>query len=158
MVALSVLLIGFLWVFLPCCTATEYRVYPTADSCPAVPSCLTLRNYLINASHYFTSNTSFIFQPGEHSLEDTLALHDVVNVTLRGADRRARITVSSGGVISCNISSSVSVSSMEIVFYGRADNSSKSALLFNNCTLISNNQHKIHRNRQQIRVFKSSQL
>ena len=84
-----------------CCNA-EVVVYPAeSGSCPSEP-CLTLEDCVNNASHYFTSNTSFIFLPGEHSLEDTLALHGVVNVTLRGADRRARITVSSGGVISCS--------------------------------------------------------
>ena len=91
-------------------TAEVHYIYPpVSGNCHAQP-CLTLGDYLKNASHYFTSNTSFIFLPGEHSLEDTLALHDVVNVTLRGADRGATITVSSEGVILCSNSLDVSVS------------------------------------------------
>ena len=130
--SILVMALYLLSIFLhPYHAAEIHYIYPpAADNCHAQP-CLTLGDYLSNASHYFTSNTSFFFLPGEHSLEGTLALHDVVNVTLRGADGRARIAVSSGGVILCSNSSGMSVSSMEILFHG--DNLFKSALLFNNC-------------------------
>ena len=82
--------------------ASEHVVYPAGGgNCPT-PPCLTLDDYLSNASQYFTSHSSFLFLPGQHSLNTTLRLENLENVTLRATEAGAIITVSENGSILCN--------------------------------------------------------
>lgn len=52
-------------------------------SCPDQP-CLTLDQYAENTSIYFTTGATFVFLPGNHSMQSTMKLKNISNITLRG--------------------------------------------------------------------------
>ena len=94
--------------------ASEHVVYPAGGgNCPT-PPCLTLDDYLSNASHYFTNHSSFLFLPGQHSLNTTLRLENLENVTLRATEAGAIITVSPEGGVMCYRMNDFTISSLEI--------------------------------------------
>ena len=100
--------------------ASEHVVYPAGGgNCPT-PPCLTLDDYLSHASHYFTNHSSFLFLPGQHSLNTTLQLENLENVTLRATEAGATITVSLEGVIMCNSLNDLTISSLEMWYRGTA--------------------------------------
>ena len=91
--------------------ASEHVVYPAGGgNCPT-PPCLTLDDYLSNA---FTSHSSFLFLPGQHSLNTTLRLENLENVTLRATEAGAIITVSPHGGVVCDRIYDFTISSLEI--------------------------------------------
>lgn len=65
----------------------EYRyVTPNSPSdiiCPGLP-CLSLGQYVELTERYFTTGSTFVFLPGNHSLESVLSLENVSDVTMRG--------------------------------------------------------------------------
>ena len=67
-------------------TASEY--YVSADHnripCPTHTPCHKLSYYVSNYTTFFTNNTIFYFQEGSHSLEGTLMINGVSNITLQG--------------------------------------------------------------------------
>ncbi len=64
--------------------ATTLYVKPTQDTrCPGNP-CLTLSEYAQNARHYFTSNSTFDFLPGNHSLNTDITIVNVSGISLLG--------------------------------------------------------------------------
>ena len=69
--------------------ATEYLVRPTDGedvSCPGQP-CLTINQYSHPSSDYLKlNNTVFTFLPGNHTLERSLQISDIVNITFRGLE------------------------------------------------------------------------
>ena len=74
----------FLLIFPPCCAQNTYYVSTSPDtSCPGEP-CHTLTEYTEQADLYFTSNSTFIFLPGNHTLENFVSVTDVSNLTLLG--------------------------------------------------------------------------
>ena len=46
--------------------------------------CLTLQEYASRPDVYFTNDTIFYFEPGEHKLNSSLKLENLNNVTLQG--------------------------------------------------------------------------
>ena len=112
-------------------SASEHVVYPAGGgNCPT-PPCLTLDDYLSHASHYFTNHSSFLFLPGQHSLNTTLRLENLENVTLRATEAGATITVSPQGGVVCYNLYDFAVSGLEITFSGLM---STSAFSFENST------------------------
>ena len=67
-------------------TASEY--YVSADHnrkpCPTHTPCHKLSYYVSNYMTFFTNNTIFYFQEGSQSLEGTLMINGVNNITLQG--------------------------------------------------------------------------
>ena len=66
--------------------ATEYFVRPSdADplSCN-VRTCLTFSEYLNETDRFFQSNTSFLFMPGTHYMNETLDISSVSNIVFMG--------------------------------------------------------------------------
>ena len=62
--------------------ASVYYVKPTPDTeCPGNP-CFTLSEYAQNVSQYFTSNGTFEFLPGNHSLDRDITVFDVSSVSI----------------------------------------------------------------------------
>ena len=63
-------------------------VRPNASSPKACPSepCFTLDQYILNTSNYFTTGTTFIFLPGNHSLEIQLNITSVSSITFEGSE------------------------------------------------------------------------
>ncbi len=65
-----------------------HYVTPNTSSpliCPG-KSCLTLDQYLQQEEIYFATESTFIFMPGNHSLQTSLNLADVADLTLTGFD------------------------------------------------------------------------
>ncbi len=54
-----------------------------AQECPGQP-CFTLDQYTQQAGRYFTTGSHFLFLPGDHSLQTTLSITNVSNITLGG--------------------------------------------------------------------------
>ena len=67
-----------------CAPQAIYYVTPTHDiPCPGEP-CHTLAEYVQHSEQYLTSNTQFVFLPGNHTLEKAVSVKDVTNITFQG--------------------------------------------------------------------------
>ena len=139
------------------------RPNSSSQDCPGEP-CLDLHQYVIaRATEYFTSGSTFIFLPGNHTLQTAANLSSVSNITLKGEQDA---TVLLGKEIFCkNITNLVIfrikflltfdansmtawtiVQSMDIIincsiFEGNPDlkNSGKALLLIDSNVSVSNN-------------------
>ena len=59
-----------------------YHIVPSPDhDCP-VQSCLTLSSFAANVSQYLESNTSLIFQPGNHTVHSELNITNVAEFSM----------------------------------------------------------------------------
>jgi hypothetical protein len=83
-----------------------------------------------NAVEYFNSGSTFTLSEGEHYLDASLTVENVTNITLIGEGAEALILVSAGSGISFVSSQEILFSSLDIVYSGMIENSSHSALLF----------------------------
>ena len=64
--------------------ASIYYVTPALDiPCPLQP-CHTLSHYITESHQYFTSNTTLVFIPGNHSLEKGLLIRDITSLAMIG--------------------------------------------------------------------------
>ena len=98
---------------LSCCSAENvYCVTPTGTSCSTCPHnsthCATLSQYTQQAESYFTSNTTMVFLPGDHTLDMNITVANISRMTMYGessSDYAARFV--------CN--GSVGLSFMSIV-------------------------------------------
>ena len=86
----SILLVAALLSTTPsCCTADNvYCVTPTATSCSFCPhnssKCTTLSEYAQEPEVYFTSDTTIVFLPGNHSLDVDIRVANVARLTIHG--------------------------------------------------------------------------
>ena len=81
-------------------TQTVHYVKPDDSislNCPGQP-CLTLDQYTQQAATYFTTGSTFLFLPGNHTLRTTINLTDISDVVFRGM---GSIIHGNGGNISC---------------------------------------------------------
>ena len=65
-----------------------YHVQPDESppqNCPDYP-CLTLDQYVQGADEYFTTGAIFLFQTGHYSLQNTIILKNISNITLAGTE------------------------------------------------------------------------
>ena len=66
-----------------------YYVTPNSlnTSCPSGYPCYELETYIRNASLYFTSNTSFVFLPGIHVINegDVITIENIINFQFQGS-------------------------------------------------------------------------
>lgn len=63
------------------------------SSCPGQP-CLTLDRYIEYQGTFFTAGSTFVFLPGNHSLQSTIYLKSTSNITLRGTGYNSTATLS----------------------------------------------------------------
>ena len=74
------LLLAHLWVgFISCAV---YHIIPSPDHHCPVESCHTLSSIAANASQYLNSNTSLIFQPGNHTVYSELNITNVAEFSM----------------------------------------------------------------------------
>ncbi len=99
-----------------CASAVKYTVYPKGERCSS-PPCLSLEQYLTNASHYFTDNSFFLFLPGSHYTNSTLNLENLENVTLAGTMGITYLWMSN--VFTCNNSLGFTVDGLDITYEGK---------------------------------------
>ena len=60
-----------------CSVENVYCVTPTATSCSSCPqntNCATLSEYAQEAKRYFTSDTTMVFLPGDHTLDTNITV------------------------------------------------------------------------------------
>ena len=71
-----------------CSAENVYCVAPTATSCLSCPqnstNCTTLSEYAQEVELYFTSNTTMVFLPGDHTLDMNITVANVDRLTLCG--------------------------------------------------------------------------
>ena len=65
---------------------TVYYIIPSAESSCPEEHCYTLREIIEQANRYFTSNTSLVFLPGDHNIENGLLIRDITSLTMLGSD------------------------------------------------------------------------
>ena len=119
---------------MPFSVATSHyvRSATSTTSCPSEP-CLTLDDYVSNRDLYFITNANFILLEGEHYLNTSLALRNVVNVTMSGAvATRVTIVLLAEAALSCFNSQAIVFHSVDIIYHGKGGSFSKSALVFEN--------------------------
>ncbi len=138
------MIILFALLYCSVSATAEYYVRPstTSTSYPACQEpCLTLEDYVRNATEYFTSNTEFIFLEGEHQLNAALMLDNVTNITLRGIspELTATIILLKNSDISYTNSQDIFLSSLQVLFHGEVSNQSSSALIFDQTEFIEIN-------------------
>ena len=69
-----------------CSAQNTYYVSSSTDSaCPST-TCLNFSQYIQNSETYFTSNTTFIFSPGDHIVEGNVAIVNVSTLKLIGSN------------------------------------------------------------------------
>ena len=71
-----------------CSSESVYCVTPTATSCSSYPynsiHCATLSGYAQEAEMFFTSNTTLVFLPGNHTLDRNITVANVARLTIYG--------------------------------------------------------------------------
>ena len=95
-----------------CSAENVYCVTPTATSCSSCPHnsthCTTLSEYAQEAEMYFTSNTTMVFLPGDHTLDTNITVANVAGLTLRGEPSSGnRATVVCSGSVGLSFTSLV---------------------------------------------------
>lgn len=91
----AMVFISVLTTLIPCPgeTATEYYVRPSDvphTSCNLEP-CLTLSEYINDIDYFFQSNTTFLFMPGQHYMNETLNIEMVSNILLLGLEEQPQV-------------------------------------------------------------------
>ncbi len=78
--------IYFIAVILPVFSIQQFYYVKSNDSQETCPYrvCLTFNQYVRRAATYFTTGSTFLFSPGNHSLSLPLKLSHVSNITLMG--------------------------------------------------------------------------
>ena len=113
-------------------TRVHYVRSTTSTTCPSEP-CLSLDDYVSNKDLYFTTNANFILLEGEHYLNSSLLLRNVFNVTMSGTvTTRATIVLLTEATLSYINSQAIVFNSLDIIYHGKGENLSQSALVFEN--------------------------
>ena len=102
----------FINVVLHCSAENVYCVTPTATSCSSCPhdstNCTTLSEYAQEAELYFTSNTTMVFLPGNHTLDMNITVADVTRLIMRGESSSENIaTIVCNGPVGFSFTSMV---------------------------------------------------
>ena len=98
-----------------------YCVTPTATSCSSCPHtsthCATLSEYAQEAESYFTSNTTIVFLPGDHTLDISITVANVARLTMHGeSSSGTKATVVRNGSVGFSFMNMVDFSVYSLVF------------------------------------------
>ena len=78
-----------------CSAENVYCVIPATTSCSSCPhdsvNCTTLSEYAQKAELYFTSNTTMVFLPGDHTLDTNITVANVDRLTMCGESSSGKI-------------------------------------------------------------------
>ena len=93
MIYLSFISLFLIHLWIGSISCSVYHIVPSpSHDCP-VESCLTLSSFTTNVSQYLESNTSLLFQPGNHVIHSKFNITGVVNFSMISSDPfRAGIT------------------------------------------------------------------
>lgn len=103
--------------------------YPD-ENCPDPLRCMSLEEYVDEARIYFTSGSTFIFLPGNHSLYTSLNLVGVTNISFRAAENDANIHIYCGSKF--DHVSSMLIKGLRFISYTNNGNRDPSVLNFFN--------------------------
>ena len=117
-----------LWVlinldlFSTCSGQNTYYVSSATDSaCPSTP-CLNFSQYIQNSDTYFTSNTTFIFRPGDHIVEKNVVIANVNILKLTGrSETKPRIVCTLPAGFALDNVSNAEFASLEFISCGAQD-------------------------------------
>ena len=95
-----------------CSAENVYCVKPATISCSSCPhdsvNCTTLSEYVQEAELYFTSNTTMVFLPGDHTLDTNITVANVDRLTMHGESSSGKIaTVVCSGSVGLSFTSMV---------------------------------------------------
>ena len=78
-----------------CSAENVYCVIPATTSCSSCPhdslNCTTLSEYAQEAELYFTSDTTMVFLPGDHTLDTNITVANVDRLTMHGESSSGKI-------------------------------------------------------------------
>ena len=85
---LLIIIVSFLWS-----TSALHERYvkpdnPSSLSCPDGQPCFTLDQYTKQAATYFTTGSTFLFLPGNHTLQTTINLTDIYNLKFKRSEEK----------------------------------------------------------------------
>ena len=114
-------LVAALLITLSYCSAENvYCVTPTATSCSSCPHnnhCATLSEYAQEAELYFTSNTTMMFLPGNHTLDVNITVANISSLTMRGESCSGNMaTVVCSGSVGLSFTSMVNLKIDSLAF------------------------------------------
>ena len=117
-VLVTVLLIN---TFSYCSAENVYCVTPTATSCSSCPhdslNCTTLSEYAQEAELYFTSNTTMVFLPGDHTLDTNITVANVDRLTMHGESSSGKVaTVVCSGPVGLSFTRMVEFKTRSLAF------------------------------------------
>ena len=93
---------------------------------------ITLNEYVLNSSSYFTAGSTFVFLPGNHSLTISLNITAVSNLSLTVVESEFRATIiSTHSITACNVTS-LDVAGIIFIFKLPTEGTPLSALHFIN--------------------------
>ena len=124
---------------LSCCCSAEnvYCVMSTATSCLSCPylstHCATLSEYARKAELYFTSNTTIVFLPGDHTLDANITVVNVAGLTMCGkSSSGSRATVVCNGSVSLSFTNvaDFKIQCLAFTFFGRDSGNASSSNMY----------------------------
>ena len=124
-----------------CSAENVYCVTPTATSCSSCPHnsthCATLSEYAQEAEMYFTSNTTMVFLPGDHTLDTNITVANVSRLTMCGDFSSGNIaTVVRNGSVGFSFTNMVDFNIDFLAFTSYTGSWSYGSLLASNSTLF----------------------
>ena len=124
-----------------CSAENMYCVTPTVTSCSSCPHnsthCATLSEYAQEAEMYFTSNTTMVFLPGDHTLDTNITVANVSRLTMRGDFSSGNIaTVVHNGSVGFSFTNMVDFNIDFLAFTSYTGSWSYGSLLASNSTLF----------------------
>ena len=122
---------------LSCCSAENvYCVrptQPTATSCSSCPHnsahCATLSEYAQQAKSYFTSDSTMVFLPGDHTLDMNITVANIPRLTMRGESSSGyTVTVACSGSVGLSFTGMVDFKIHSLTFLSCGRSFDKPAL------------------------------
>jgi len=127
---------------LSCCSAENvYYVKPTDTSCSLCPHnsipCATLSEYVQQTKSYFTSNTTMVFLPGDHTLDMNITVANISRLTMCGESSSDYVaTVVCNGSVGLSFMSMVDFKIHSLAFISCGRNFDKYSLVFDKYVLL----------------------
>ena len=115
----------------------QYVTPNTLEDCPGEPPCLTLDQYILESSQYFTTGATFVFLPGNHSLNTSLTIATISNISFRGADIGPQAIIVCTDVVNVNNVTGLDIN--RITFMLQLTGSHLSAFVFSSSQAIAIN-------------------
>ena len=124
-----------------CSAENVYCVTPTAASCSSCPhnatNCTTLSEYSQEAELYFTSNTTMVFLPGDHTLDTNIIVANVARLTMCGESSSGnRATVVCSGSVGLSFTSMVDFKMQYLGFTACSRSSRYNSTIYLNVAVV----------------------